>query len=80
MRHPYVIARNLQCSDWCTQWLVISINDQGAVLGKLLVDFLSKLNVCLPFAVQLAKVMKEIMGLHVHGLTILYALGLIPDL
>ena len=53
--------------------------DQSAALGKLLVDFLSELNVCLcPFVVQLAKVMKEIMGLHVHGLTIMYALGLIP--
>ena len=31
-----------------------------------------------PFAVHLATLMKEMMGLHVHELTILYALSLIP--
>ena len=52
--------------------------DWGGALGKVLVDFLSELNLCACDMSFRSSLMKEMMGLHVHGLTILYALGLIP--
>ena len=44
--------------------------DRGGALAKLLVNFLSELNMCA--CGMSSALMKEMMGLHVHGLTIIY--------
>ena len=50
--------------------------DRGGALAKLLVNFLSELNMCA--CGMSSALMKEMMGLHVHGLTIIGRAGASP--